>query len=57
MQQAIVIQGNNAELVKVQDIEKIARYGVLMLPALVVDGVVVAQGNIPNMEEINKLVR
>ncbi len=43
-------------MVKVQEIEKMARYGVLVLPALVVDGVVVAQGKLPSLEEIKKWI-
>jgi protein-disulfide isomerase len=41
-------------LVKVQDIKTITNYGVLMTPALVVDGVVKVTGKLPKVEEIKK---
>ena len=42
---------------KVQDIEAIARYGVLVIPALVVDGVVKVAGKVSSVEEIKKWIR
>jgi protein-disulfide isomerase len=39
-------------VVKVQDIRAITNYGVLMTPALVVDGVVRVAGKLPKVEEI-----
>ena len=39
-------------MVKVQDIRAITNYGVLMTPALVVDGVVKVVGKLPKVEEI-----
>ncbi len=39
-------------IAKVEDIQKISFYGVLSVPALVVDGVVKAVGKIPRPEEI-----
>lgn len=44
--------GVEAEVVKVQDIKTISRYGVLTIPALVVDGVVKVTGKLPSEEEI-----
>jgi protein-disulfide isomerase len=41
-------------VVKVQDIKTITNYGVLMTPALVVDGVVKVTGKLPKVEEIKK---
>ncbi len=48
---------SDAEVVKVRDIETIARYGVLMTPALVVDGIVKVAGKLPSMEEIKKMIQ
>ena len=39
-------------MIKVQDIKTITNYGVLMTPALVVDGVVKVSGKLPKLEEI-----
>jgi protein-disulfide isomerase len=49
--------GIEAELVKVQDIKKITNYGVLMTPALVVDGVVKVAGKVPRLEEIKAWIK
>jgi protein-disulfide isomerase len=40
----------------VQDIKTITNYGVLMTPALVVDGVVKVSGKVPKVEEIRTLI-
>ena len=48
--------GIQAEVIKVQDIKTITNYGVLMTPALVVDGVVKAAGKLPKMDEIKKWI-
>jgi protein-disulfide isomerase len=40
----------------VQDIKIITNYGVLMTPALVVDGVVKVSGKVPKVEEIRTLI-
>jgi small redox-active disulfide protein 2 len=45
--------GIEAEVVKVTNINDISNYGVMMTPALVVDGKVKAVGNIPSAEEIS----
>lgn len=40
---------------KITDIEKIMHYGVMSLPALVIDEKVKFSGRIPNAEELKKL--
>jgi len=44
-------------VIKVQDIKAITNYGVLITPALVVDGVVKVAGKIPKMEEIKEWIK
>jgi small redox-active disulfide protein 2 len=44
--------GVAADIEKVSDIVKIAKYGVFGTPAVVVDGVVKSVGKIPKKEEI-----
>lgn len=46
----------DAEVIKVQDIKAITNYGVLVTPALVVDGVVKMAGKLPKVEEIKALI-
>ncbi len=43
-------------MVKVQDIQKISSYGVMITPALVVDGTVKVAGKLPSVEEIKKWI-
>ncbi len=45
-----------AEIGKVTDIDKITEYGVMMTPALVIDGAVVASGKILVKDEIKKII-
>ncbi len=44
------------ELVHVKDIAKIATYGVMMTPALVIDGKVKVVGKVPSEAEITTLL-
>jgi protein-disulfide isomerase len=43
-------------VIKVKDVKTIANYGVLITPALVVDGVVKVAGKVPKMEELRKSI-
>jgi len=51
-QQAVEELGIDAEIIKVEELEKITEYGVMMTPALVIDGEVKAAGKIPSKQEI-----
>lgn len=42
------------EIKKVTDIQKIVEYGVMMTPALVVDGEVKISGKVPSVDDIKK---
>lgn len=46
--------GIDYELVKVTDIKDIASFGVMMTPALAVDGTVKLVGKVPEPEELKK---
>ncbi len=48
--------GIEAEVTKVKDIKAIMAYGVMITPALVVDGEVKVAGKIPSVEEIKKMI-
>ncbi|MCX7725989.1 MAG: thioredoxin family protein [Chitinispirillaceae bacterium] len=45
-----------AELNKVEDINEIMKFGVMMTPALVVDGEVKVVGRVPSVEELKKII-
>lgn len=49
--------GIEYELGKVKDIKKIMEYGVMVTPALVVDGEVKVAGKVPSIEEIKNLIK
>jgi protein-disulfide isomerase len=49
--------GIEAEVIKVQDIKAITNYGVLITPALVVDGMVKVAGKVPKVEEIKEWIK
>jgi small redox-active disulfide protein 2 len=44
------------EIFKVSDIDKIIEYGVMITPALVVDGTVVSVGKVLSKDDIKKIV-
>jgi len=52
VKEAIQEAGVDATLIKVKDIMDIAKHGVFMTPAVVVDGEVRCVGKIPSKEEI-----
>jgi len=45
-----------AEIAKVTDIDKITDYGVMMTPALAVDGKIVSAGKLLSKDEIKKII-
>ncbi len=48
--------GVEAEVVKVEDIEKIMSYGVMITPAVVIDGDVKLAGKVPDEKDIKKWI-
>ncbi len=48
--------GIKYSLEKIKDINKIMEYGVMITPALVVDGAVKVSGKVPSIEELKKLI-
>jgi small redox-active disulfide protein 2 len=53
-QRAVAELGIQAEVVKIEDLMEIASHGVMMTPAVVVDGEVKVVGKIPTVDEIKK---
>jgi len=48
--------GIECQILKVTDIGQITGYGVMITPALVVDGVVKVSGKVPSRDEIKRLI-
>lgn len=55
-ERAVADLGIECELTKVTDIMKITEYGVMMTPALVVDGQVKVYGKVPSQEELKGML-
>jgi small redox-active disulfide protein 2 len=56
-EEAVKELGVSAEIIKVTDINKIIDYGVMVTPALVIDGDVKMTGKIPSKEEITDWIK
>ena len=55
-EEAVNELGVSAEIIKVTDINKIIDYGVMVTPALVIEGDVKMAGKIPEKEEIKRWI-
>jgi small redox-active disulfide protein 2 len=55
--QAVQELGIEADFDKVEDIKKIMKYGVMVTPALVVDGVVKASGKVLSKDDIKAMLK
>ncbi len=49
--------GVEYEVVKVKNIDDIMNYGVMITPALVVNGVVKVAGKVPAVDEVKKMIQ
>lgn len=49
--------GKKVDIVKVEDLQEIVDRGVMMTPAVVVDGEVKIIGHVPSPDEIKKLLK
>ena len=56
VQKALEDSGTSAEVLKVQDIPSIMKYGVMSTPALVIDGQVKFSGKVASVAEIKGLL-
>lgn len=55
-QEAVKELNIQADIIKVADIDKITEYGVMMTPALAVDGTVVSAGKVLSKDDIKKII-
>ncbi|SEG48814.1 thioredoxin family protein [Algoriphagus boritolerans] len=56
IKEALAQSGKEAEIIKVEDIQKIMEYNVMSTPAVVVDEVVKLRGKVPSIQEILTLL-
>ena len=56
VKKALALAGKDAEVVKVQDIPSIMKYGVMSTPALVIDGQVKFSGKLATPDEIRGML-
>ena len=57
VEEAVSELGVSAEIIKVTDINKIIDYGVMVTPALAIDGDAMVVGRVPSKEEIIKWIK
>jgi len=55
--EAVKNLGLNIEVEKITDVDKITDFGVMVTPALAIDGDIKVSGKIPSVEEIEKLLK
>jgi len=56
VEQALTETGVDAEVVKVEDMDTILSYGVMLTPGVVVDGDVKIAGKVPSMDNVKKWI-
>jgi small redox-active disulfide protein 2 len=54
--EAVTELGIEASISKLKDFKEFAKYGILMTPALVVDGKVVVTGKVPSVDELKIII-
>ncbi len=47
----------DADVIKVENLSEIVKYGVMMTPALVINGEVKVVGKVPTVDEIKNLIK
>ncbi len=55
--EAVKLSGKEIEVTKVEDLKVVMGYGVLSVPALVIDGIVKTAGKVPKAEEIKEWIK
>jgi small redox-active disulfide protein 2 len=56
VEKAVQETGSGAEIIKVDSLHEIMARGVMMVPALYVDGEAMAVGRVPSVEEIRQMI-
>jgi len=55
-QEAVQTMGIDAEVTKIENIDEIIQYGVMVTPALVVDEVVKSSGKVLSVDEVKNII-
>lgn len=55
-EQAVKDLGITADVVKVEDLDAIVESGVMMTPALFINGEIVSEGRVPDVNEIKSML-
>jgi len=55
-EKAVAELGADVEIVKVTDINEIMNFGVMMTPALAIDGDVKVAGKVPRLDDVKKWI-
>ena len=53
---AVAIAGIEAEIIKVKNMDEIAKYGIVLTPAMAVDGKINVSGNEPNAAKLVEML-
>jgi small redox-active disulfide protein 2 len=53
---ALTEMNYSADVEKVEDIQKIMGYGIMLTPGLVINDKVVLSGRVPNMKELKEII-
>ncbi len=53
---AVAELGLDCTITKISDIQEIVSYGVMMTPALIVDGEAKVVGKVPSLDELKRLI-
>ncbi len=56
VEKALLEIGVDAEIVKVEDFDRIISYGVMITPAVVIDGEVKIAGRVPGVDDVKKWI-
>ncbi|GAI51177.1 unnamed protein product [marine sediment metagenome] len=48
--------GDEAQVIEIKDIKQISARGVIMTPAVIIDGVKICEGRIPSPQEVRKWI-
>jgi small redox-active disulfide protein 2 len=54
--QAVRELGLSADIEKVEDLKAIMSFGIMMTPALAIDGKVMMAGKVPSVDEVKRLI-
>ena len=57
VKKAVEELGIQADVVKIEDLQDIINRGVMLTPAVIIDGEVKIEGRKPSIEEIKKLIK